>query len=251
MLADINRQVVMKVMHVNECNEWKHKFRLILRYYLRGIDKKAFRCCGKAYSYNLATPEPLAYWKNSNSLVHFRSYFLYQYIDVSFLWQKTYKELRKAGDVDSNQKSDLIIQKNINALKSLHRQGIRHGDLASRNILMSIQGTDKLSNAKVYFVDYDDASLTKIKYPTFIRRFFDIKDLQSMRTFDTSPYEILKIYLGDSYHPWWNIVLAFWQQRKLKKISPSELKRLKRGCVNSKLTYRIIDKVLHRIVRAK
>ena len=229
-LTDINRQVVMKVMYINRRYKWKRNFKLILRHYLLGIDKKTFRCCEKAYSHSLATPEPLAYWKKSDSPIHFRSYFLYQYVDASFPWFNTYEELRKAGDADSNQKSDLIIQKIINALKSLHQQGIRHGDVTRHNILVSMQDTDKLSNAKVYFVDYDNASFTKIKHPTFIRRFFDIKDLWKMRIDDTSPYDMLKLYLGGDYHTWWNIVLIFWRWRGLKKIKmsfPDKLKRLK------------------------
>ena len=227
MLTEINREVVMKVVYIN-CDEWKYRFKLILRHYLRASNRKAFCCCEKAYSHNLATPEPLAYWKKNDSVTRFRTYFLYQYVK-SFPWLSVYEELRKAGDVDSNQKSDLIIQKIINALASLHRQGVRHGDVIPYNILMSMQGTDKLSNAKVYFVDYDNASLTKIKYPTFIRRFFDIKDLWKMRIDDNSPYDMLKLYLRSDYHPWWNIALIFWRwRRKEANMSfPDKLRRLK------------------------
>ena len=227
MLTEINREVVMKVAYINR-NEWKYRFKLILRHYLRASNRKAFCCCEKAYSHNLGAPEPVAYWKKNDSVTRFKTYFLYQHVK-SFPWLNTYEELRKAGDEDSNQKSDLIIQKIINALASLHRQGIRHGDVIPYNILMSMQGTDKLSNAKVYFVDYDNASLTKIKYPTFIRRFFDIKDLWKMRIDDNSPYDMLKLYLGSDYHPWWNIALIFWRWR-LKEVNmsfPDKLRRLK------------------------
>ncbi len=230
MLPNIDRQVVMKVLHIHERHKWKRQFKSILGYNLRGTDKVTFRCCEKAYSHNLATPEPLAYWEKSYNSIHSRNYFLYQYIDISSPWLDIYKKLREAGDVDSHQKSDLIKQKIINALKSLHRQGIRHGDLMSHNILMPIQDTNKLSNAKVYFVDYDNASFTKIKYPTFIRRFFDIKDLWKLGIGDNSCYDILKLYLGGDYHRWWNIALIFWRWRGFEEVKmsfPDKLKRLK------------------------
>ena len=229
MLTDINREVIMKVVYINRDNKWKKQLKSILRHYLRASNRKAFCCCERAYAHNLATPEPLAYWKKNESLTRFRTYFLYQYVE-SFSWPNTYRELKKIGDAEANQKSDLIIQKIINALKSLHRQGIRHGDVMSHNILMSMKDSDKLSNAKVYFVDYDNASFTKIKYPIFIKTFFDIKDLWKMRIDDNSPYDMLRFYLKDDYHPWWNIVLFFWRWRGLKEANisfPDKLKRLK------------------------
>ncbi len=230
MLSDIDRQVVMKVVHINRHYEWKSRFTLLLKYHLRGTDRMVFRCCEKAYSRNLAVPEPLAYWKKSDSPTKFKSYFLYQHINVDFPWLNTYRKLRKVGNVDSNQKSDLITQKITDALKSFHRQGIRHGDVIPHNILMSVQDTDKLADAKIYFIDYDNASFTKIKYPNFIRRFFDLKDLWKMNIDDTSPYDVLKIYLGSDYHPWWNIVLIFWRWKKYKHLKmsfPDKLRKLK------------------------
>ena len=229
MLTDIDRQVIMKVSYINKIYKWNRQFELILKHYLRDANYTAFRCCEKAYSHGLASPEPLAYWKKRDSLLQVKSYFLYQYID-DFLVEKIYKKLEKAEGIDAEKKKALIRQKIISALKALHQHGIRHGDIAPYNILMPVGNIDNLSNARVYFIDYDRSSLTKIKYPAFIRRFFDIKDLWKMRIGDTSPYDMLKLYLGSDYHPWWNIVLIFWRWRGLKKIKmsfPNKLKRLK------------------------
>ncbi len=79
------------------------------------------------------------------------------------------------------------------------------------NMVMSSENTDDLSSARVYFIDYDRASFAKIKYPAFIRRFFDLKDFRKMTIDDVSHYDMLRLYLGSEYHAWWNIVLAFWR----------------------------------------
>ncbi len=76
---------------------------------------------------------------------------------------------------------------------------------------MSVENTDNLSSARVYFIDYEKASLTKIKYPAFIRRFFDLRDLRIMTIGNASQYDMLRLYLGSDYHSLWNMVLTFWR----------------------------------------
>ena len=211
LLADINRQVIMKVFYINKRYKWTRQFESILKYYLRDTNHAAFRCCERAYAHNLAAPEPFAYWKKRDSLTRVKSYFLYQYIEADFQVEEIYGQLVEAGGIDSKQKRALIKQKIIDALKSLHRQGIRHGDVVLHNMVMPVENTDNLSSARVYFIDCDKASFTKIKYPAFIRRFFDLRDLRKITIDDVSHHDILKLYLGSDYHAGWNMVLAFWR----------------------------------------
>ena len=91
MLTDIDRRVIMKVKYINKRYKWNRQLELILKHYLRDTNLQAFRCCEKAYSHNLASPEPLAYWKKRDSLTQVKSYFLYQYID-DFPVEKAYKK---------------------------------------------------------------------------------------------------------------------------------------------------------------
>ena len=210
MLNDINCQVMMKVSYINKRYKWTRQLELILKHYLRDANRSAFHCCQEACCHNLAVPKPLAYWQTRDSLTQVKSYFLYQYVEANFPWFKLYIELEKIGDKAAEQKRDLIRRKIINALKSLHQQGIRHGDVVARNILMSVQNPENLSDAKVYFIDYDGSTCAKIKYPAFIKRFFDIKDLRKIRIDDTSPYDMLNIYLNGDY-PLWRAVLTFWR----------------------------------------
>ena len=209
MLTDIDRQVIMKVKYINKRYKWNRQFELILKHYLRDANHTAFRCCEKAHAHNLA-PEPLAYWKKRDSLTQVRSYFLCQYVD-GFSGEKIYEKLAKAENMNSNKKKALIKQKIISALQSLHRHGIRHGDISLYNILISVDNIDDLSNARVYFIDYDRSSLTKIKYPVFIRRFFDLRDVCTIAIDNTSHYDMLRLYLGGDYHPYWYGVLNFWR----------------------------------------
>ena len=211
MLADVNCQVIMKVSHIHKRYKWTRQLELILKHYLRDANRNAFLCCREACSHNLAAPKALAYWQKRDSLTRVKSYFLYQHIEASFPWFKTYEALRKAGDADSEMKRDLIRRKIINALKCLHQKGIRHGDIVTHNILMSVRDPENLSDAKIYFIDYDGGSLTKIKYPAYVKRFFDLRDLRKMQIDNTSPYDMLKLYLGNDYHPLWSMVLTFWR----------------------------------------
>ena len=211
MLADINRLVVMKVSHIHKRYKWTRRLELILKHYLRDANLTAFRCCLKAYARNLAAPKPLAYWQKRDSLTQVKSYFLYQYTEASFPWLKLYEGLGKVKDEDSELKRDLIRQKIINALKCLHKAGIRHGDIVPHNILMSVQNPEHLADAKVYFIDYDGGTRTKIKHPAYIKRFFDLRDLRKIQLDDASPYDMLKLYLEDDYHPLWRAVLTFWR----------------------------------------
>ena len=102
-LTDIDRQVIMKVSYINKIYKWNRQFELILKHYLRDANHTAFRCCEKAYSHGLASPEPLAYWKKRGSLLQVKSYFLYQYID-DFPIEKVYEKLEKVGGMDAKKK---------------------------------------------------------------------------------------------------------------------------------------------------
>ena len=212
MLSDINQPVAMKVTPMLERYEWNRRFELILKHYLRDANLKAFRCCLRAYPRNLAAPKPLAYWQKRDSLTEVKSYFLYQYTEASFPWLKLYEALGKVKDEDSELKRDLIRRKIINALKYLHKAGIRHGDIVPHNIIMSVQNSEHLADAKVYFIDYDGGTRTKIKHPAFIKRLFDLKDLQKGKLEETLSYDMLKLYLEDDYHPLWRVVFNFFQR---------------------------------------
>ena len=209
MLSDIRHPVIMKVSCVRKSYKWKRRLQLILKHHQWDTNLTAFRCCLKAYSCNLAAPKPLAYWQKSDSRTRVKSYFLYQYVEADHTWSKLYKTLKKVKDKDSKLKRDLIDRKIINALKYLHKAGIRHGDIVSRNILMSVQSPEHLADARVCFIDYDGGTHTKIKHPAFIKRFFDLRDLRKFKI--VSPYHMLKLYLGDDYHPLWRVVLTFWR----------------------------------------
>ncbi len=75
LLADINRQVIMKVSYINKRYKWTRQLELILKHYLQDANYKAFRGCEKAYCHNLAAPEPFAYWRKRDSLTQVKSYF--------------------------------------------------------------------------------------------------------------------------------------------------------------------------------
>ena len=211
MLPDIKHPVVMKVSHVRESYKWTSRLGLILKHYLWDANLTAFRCCLKAYPHNLAAPKPLAYWQKRDSLTQVKSYFLYQYAEADYTWLKLHKTLGEVKDKDSELKRDLIRRKIINALKYLHKAGIRHGNIVSHNILMSVQSPEHLTDARVCFIDYDRGTCTKIKYPACIKKFFDLRDLREIQIDDILPYDMLKLYLGAGYHPLWRVVLAFWR----------------------------------------
>ncbi len=207
----VDYRVVMKVTHVHKQYSWIRRLRALLRYYRRrDANYRAFQCCRHAYQQGLAAPKPLAYWRKRESFTQAKSYFLYRYIDDSVSFLEISEKLRKEGEDKWQRQRDLLKAKIIDAVKCLHDSGIRHGDMAAHNILISIPNTD-LSQAKVYFIDYDRGTLSRSGKSTFLKRFFDLRDLRKLHIDGASPYDLLGIYLGNDYHPVWRIVLAFWR----------------------------------------
>ncbi len=127
---------------------------------------------------------------------------------MSFL--EVSEKLRKEDGDKWQQQKDLLKRKIIDAVKCLHDSGIRHGDMVAHNILISIPKTG-LSQAKVCFVDYDRSTLSRLGKTSFLKRFFDLRDLRKLYIADALPYDLLGIYLGGDCHPLWRIVLAFWR----------------------------------------
>jgi len=210
-LSDINCPVVMKVSYIHRHYKWTRRFELVLKHYLRDANRNAFHCCQKAHRLNLAAPRPLAYWRERESLTQVKSYFLYEYLETAVSWYKLCENLKQSTDSQSQQQRELIKQKIIAALAQLHQAGIRHGDPIAQNTLISTQDAERLADAKVYFIDYDGGTCTKIKHPVFIRRFFDLRDLRKLYIDDASPYDVLNLYLGGKSHPVWRAVLSFWR----------------------------------------
>ena len=210
-LPAVDYRVVMKVTHIHKQYSWIRRLRALFRYYRRrDANYKAFQSCRYAYQQGLATPKPLAYWRKRKSFTQTKSYFLYRYVEDSMSFLEVSEKLRKEDGDKWQQQKDLLKRKIIDAVKCLHDAGIRHGDMVAHNILISIPNTE-LSQAKACFIDYDRSTLSRLRRTSFLKRFFDLRDLRKLYIADASPYDLLGIYLGDDYHPLWRIVLACWR----------------------------------------
>ena len=217
MLPALDFRVVMKVTHIHKQYSWIRRLRALLKHYLhRDANYKAFRCCRQAYRNNLAAPMPLAYWQKRDSIVQVKSYFLYQYVENGMPWLEVANKLERVEGSEAQQYKDLLKMKIVDAIKGLHRVGIRHGDMVAHNILICVKDTH-WGKAKICFIDYDRSTLARSTRPTFIKQFFDLRDLRKIYIDDASPYDLLNIYLGDSYHPLWRMVLTFWRLGKFKR----------------------------------
>ena len=214
MLPAVDYRVVMKVTHIHKQYSWIRRLRALFRYYrCRDANYTAFQSCRHAYQQDLAAPKPLAYWHRRESFTQTKSYFLYRYVEDSRSFVEVYEKLKKEGGDKWQQQMDLLIRKIVDAVKCLHDADIRHGDMVAHNILISIPNTG-LSQAKVCFIDYDRSALSRLGKASFLKRFFDLRDLRKLYIADASPYDLLNIYLGDDYHPLWRIILAFWRLGK-------------------------------------
>ena len=210
-LPAVDYRVVMKVTHIHKQYSWTRRLRALFRYYRqRDANYKAFQSCRYAYQQGLAAPKPLAYWRKRESFTQTKSYFLYRYVEDSSSFVEVYEKLKKEDGDKWQHQRDLLIRKIVDAVKCLHGLGIRHGDMVAHNILISIPNTG-LSQAKVCFIDYDRSTLSGLGKTSFLKRFFDLRDLRKLYIDDASPYDLLGIYLGGDYHPLWRIVLAFWR----------------------------------------
>jgi len=204
-------RVVMKVVCIHEQYNWIRRLRALLKHYLRrDANYKAFACCRRAYRQKLAAPMPIAYWQTRDSFTKVKSYFLYRYVENGMPWTEVAEKLKTNQNSDAKTHEDLLNRKIIDAVKSLHRQGIRHGDMVAHNILICTQDVNWV-NAKVCFIDYDRSSFTKLRKLKFVKQFFDLRDLRKIYINGTSPYALLDIYLGSNYHPLWKAVLMMWR----------------------------------------
>ena len=204
-------RVVMKVTHISRHYNRIRRLRALIKHYLRrDANYKAFQCCRYAHQHKLAAPMPLAYWQKRDSFVRVKSYFLYRYVENSTPWPEVSNKLKESEDGESQQHKEVLKKKIIDAVRCLHRAGVRHGDMTAHNILISAHGTD-WAQAKVYFIDYDRSTIVGFTKPAFLKQFFDLRDMRKIYIDDASPYDLLSIYLVDDYHPLWRIALAFWR----------------------------------------
>ena len=166
---------------------------------------------------------PIAYWQTRDSFAAVKSYFLYRYVENGMPWTEVAEKLKTSQSSDAKAHEDLLKRKIIDAVKSLHRRDIRHGDIVAHNILICTQDAN-WANAKVCFIDYDRSSFTKLRKPKFVKQFFDLRDLRKLYINSTSPYALLDIYLGSNYHPLWKAVLGIWRLGS-KRNATSEMSR--------------------------
>ena len=214
-------RVVMKVVHINKQYNWMRRLHALLKHYLRrDANYKAFSSCCRAYRRKLATPMPIAYWQKRDGIAEVKSYFLYRYIENGVPWLEVSEKLKSAEDSEAKLHEDLLKKKIIDAVKSLHSAGIRHGDMVAHNILIChphIQPNTDYTQAKVCFIDYDRSSIARITQPAFLKQCFDLRDLRKIYINDACPHDLLSIYLADNYQRCWKAVLAFWQLGSKRK----------------------------------
>ena len=220
-LPMMNYRVVMKVAYIHKQYNCIRRLRALLKHYLqRDANYKSFQCCRHAYRYKLAAPMPIAYWQKRDSFAEVKSYFLYRYVENGMSWLEVSEKLKTMECREKKLYEDLLKRKIIDAVKYLHQAGIRHGDITAHNILICQKDTD-WEKAKVCFIDYDRSSIARLTKPAFLKQCFDLRDLRKIYINDTSPYNLLGLYLGDNYHPWWKVVLAFWRLRSKRNNTPN------------------------------
>ena len=216
-LNESNCTVVMKVSEISKEYKFWRRIDLILTNLIKDYNFNSYNHSIHLYESNVPTIKPLAYWTYKPTLFKRKSYFLYEKVESELSVTELYEEIMSSNLGQKDRLMDIVSDKCISIVQSIHMANIRHDDPHGGNILTDIMKeniesltTEGLAKSKFTLIDNDRCTSALIKAEP-IKRFFDIKCLTKFNINKIQQQELLQKYLGDEYNYFWLKVLKFWE----------------------------------------
>ncbi|HOO21959.1 MAG TPA: lipopolysaccharide kinase InaA family protein [Kiritimatiellia bacterium] len=171
---------------------------------LRDPSRRALLGARRLAEAGVPTYRPLACWQARRASRWRDSFLLYAQIPARFTLRHCL--LGTAGlPPDENARALQQFSRQLaDVIAAMHRRGLRHDDLACGNFLIADDGT-------IHLIDTDHVHPVRLRFPRFLKRFFDLDDLRRLDLPEPLRREFLRRYLGDRDSPFWWRVHLFWR----------------------------------------
>ena len=213
-----NTPWVMKVSHINPQYKLRRKIDLFLTGLYKDYAKVSFRGAKALCECGIPVAKPLAFWTFKKNLFNKQSYFLSEKVagkQTVAEWLEMHELHNSSGDDTEYLK--ILVAKIIDIIREIHHCHMRHRDIHLGNFYIHIPEITaqadiktQLSNAELCLLDYDNCLKTKVRI-SWIKRFFDLKDLHKLRIPALSDKQLLTIYFKADPAVCWLRVLRFWK----------------------------------------
>ena len=216
-LDAISRDVTMKVSETSKDYKFWRRVNVFITSIFKDYNRNSYKNSISLHEAGVDTITPVAYWIYKRSIFKYKSYFLYENIDSELTVTELCNHIKLSNPPNKDDLIDIISNKHIEIIKSIHSANIRHDDPHGGNILTNIKknkieniSVQDIHNAKFTLIDNDRCTKTRLKLKT-LKLFFDIKCLTKFNLTDTPKNILLKKYLGENYNSVWLKVFMFWK----------------------------------------
>lgn len=191
---------------------------------LRDPSRRALLGARRLAKAGVPTYRPLACWQARRASRWRDSFLLYAQIPARFTLRHYLLEAAGLTPEENARALEQLALQLADVIAAMHRQGLRHDDLACGNFLIAGDGD-------IHLIDTDHVHRARLRFPRFLKQVFDLDDLRRLDLPEPLRRRFLQRYLGDRDSPFWWRVHQFWRsgarrplrwlQRRLRLRPPS------------------------------
>lgn len=214
----MRQDLVMKVSRISPDYKLSRRIDLFLTGLYKNYSKVSFHGARALHERRLPVAEPLAFWTYKESFLVKRSYFLCRRLPGVSVSNLLSDPTTKYSAADCRG----LAEKLIKMIRGVHAAGLRHGDFKTDNVqidrprLVSESSENPLSDGRVFLLDYDNVSKTRIKLP-WLKKIYDLKDISRLSIPAVGYEELLDMYFDGHASPRWRRTFIFWKKRNFKR----------------------------------
>ena len=216
-LDSISKNVTMKVSETSKDYKFWRRVNVFITSLYKDYNLNSYKNSINLHEAGVDTIVPVAYWTYQFSTFKYKSYFLYENVDSELTVTELYDHIKSSNPPNKDAFIDIISDKHIAIIKSIHSANIRHDDPHGGNILTDIKANDlsdisvsNISNAKFTLIDNDRCKKTHLTLKA-LKLFFDIKCLTKFNLKEIPHSTLLSKYLGENFNSIWLKVFIFWK----------------------------------------
>jgi serine/threonine protein kinase len=204
----------LKVNRINSKETLLRRLNVFLRGLLVNDCLNAFHGALIMEEAGLKTLKPLACWTYREHLLYRSSYFLFEPAPCDYtLWNKAPTAGRKMSEEESKE-WHRFIGYSADYVRVMHEAGIRHGDPAPGNFLITENAGKE---PELALIDTDTVRKVRFRIP-FVRSFFDLACTKRLALTTEDRRRFLKCYFGDQYREYWWFIAEFWRLNLWRRI---------------------------------
>ncbi|MDD2239783.1 MAG: lipopolysaccharide kinase InaA family protein [Kiritimatiellae bacterium] len=177
----------------------------LLSHWLRDPSRRALRGAHYLAAAGLPTYRPLACWQARRDSRWRDSFLLYAQIPARHSLRDYLLGVTGLPPDENARALENLTGQLADRVAALHRQGLRHNDLACGNWL---EGDD----GQIYLIDTDHVHRARWRIAGGVKQFYDLKDLRRLDLPTPLRRLFLHRYLGGRNTAFWWRVHQFWRQ---------------------------------------